>query len=107
MRERILQKYGIDIDLDFYVIIRPMTKAKWLLKRNGDKLFAKQTYGWESWETMKKFIISWIDDALNSQSIDYEDDLIIKSFETFNEAYDFIKENGVEYTMEEYKDILI
>ena len=80
---------------DKYIVIgRPLTCGKMLARQCDDGVELLSTNPnknkWEFWMEYEKFQRVWIDEALNKNSREYEEGIIIKSFDNFNNAFSFL-----------------
>jgi len=78
----------------YMVIGRPMTGGKWIVRQGSEGLEKfidkKDEDKWKFWSEYRHFQKVWIQEAMDPKSQEYEEDLIIESFDTFKEAYSFM-----------------
>jgi len=79
----------------YIVITRPLTCGKMLVRQGDDGVDLMSTDPnkdrWRFWMEYKKFRRVWIEEALNKNSSEYEEGLIIKSFDDLTEAHRYLE----------------
>ena len=81
----------------YIVVCRPLTGGKILYKQDDDddvlhKRFNRSdgTTYWDFWGEFNRFHKHYLRESLNSESLEYEPDMIIKSFDRLGEATSFM-----------------
>jgi len=82
----------------YIVVGRPLTGGKILYKQNDNEcnIYRMSTNpnddNWVCWGNYNKFRLHYIDEALNPDSMEYESDIIIDSFDKLSDATVFMGE---------------
>jgi hypothetical protein len=83
----------------YIVIDRPLTGGKILYKQEDDGLHKMNTNSnqatWSYWDEYSRFRRTWIDEAINPKSTEYEEDTVVYSFDRLGDAIKFISESEI------------
>jgi hypothetical protein len=93
----------------YIAIVRGMTDGKWILKKSKDGLLIKNDAtisdidGWTFWCDYTDFKRVWLDEGMNPNNDEYEDDLFMESFDTFEDAIYWLENNHTYISAPDYR----